>query len=242
MRVAVRSFGDRHGTRDRRTGRRCAERRVGQARSRNAEADQIERDDGRQAAEDIAIEDGERADRLAGGARHQPRQRHDQPPDQHQDFGDDKDEDVVDENCLMTSHHFSLHQRQQEERLPDGGIVHEHEADEAEGDQGEDAPAEGRASRSRAPPRCRCGLRRCHSRQRAAWRAAQDFSARSAGQNRQAVAAIDQPEQRFPSHADRRRDCAARRAPERSCRRPPAHTGRQTAAPRGQDHRRVWGM
>ena len=115
---------------------------VWQPRGRDAEANQVKRDDCGQAAEDIAIEDGERTDGLAGLAGHQARQRHDQSPHQHQNFRDDEDEDVRQEELLGDQPPLLLHQRQVEEGISNRHVVHHHEDREAKRNQHEGAPAE----------------------------------------------------------------------------------------------------
>ena len=101
---------------------------------------EIQRDDGRQAAKHIAIDDGQSADRLACRARQQPRNGHHQTPDQHQDFGDHEDEEVVPES-LDDQAPFGRHQRQKKNVLPDRGIVGQHKANSTQRNQREGAPA-----------------------------------------------------------------------------------------------------
>ena len=125
----------------------------------NAEADEIKRDDRRKPAEHIAIDDGERPNRLAGRARQQARDRHDQSPDQHQDFGNDEDEDVVPEG-FDDERPFLEHQGQEEKSPPDRHVVDEQKRDEAEHHERECAPAEGETGPVARLRRDRCALRR----------------------------------------------------------------------------------
>ncbi len=67
------------------------------ARQRQAESDQVERDNGGKAAKHITIERSKHADGPAGLARQEPRDGDDQAPDEDQDLGDDKDENVIPE-------------------------------------------------------------------------------------------------------------------------------------------------
>ena len=120
---------------------------LGQSACRNAEADEIERHDGGKSAEDIAIERCQRTDRAACRARHHAGERHEQPPDQHDDLGHHEDEDV-DENELG-EHLRPLvgNQRQQEEGAAHGRVVHEDEGGKAQHEKREDAPAESERQR-----------------------------------------------------------------------------------------------
>ena len=105
-------------------GRPVAEQR--QAGQRQAEADQIDADDRRQAAEDVGVDGGHQPDRLAGLAGDQPGDGDDQAPDQHEDLGDDEDVDVEPER-LEDQPERLPDQRQVEEGAGDRAVVGDHE-------------------------------------------------------------------------------------------------------------------
>ena len=105
-------------------GRPVADQR--QAGQRQAEADEVDADDRRQAAEDVGVDGGDQPDRLAGRAGDQPGDGDDQAPDQHEDLGDDEDVDVEPER-LEDQPEGIPDQRQVEEGAGDGAVVGDHE-------------------------------------------------------------------------------------------------------------------
>ena len=50
---------------------------------------------------------------------------------------------LLSRNALVTSHHFSLHQRQEEKGFPHGRIIGENETNEGQRHEAEAAPAKG---------------------------------------------------------------------------------------------------
>ena len=98
----------------------------GQARQRQAEADQIDRDDGRQAAEQVHVGGGDQAHRQAGCAGRQPRDGDDEPPGEHQHFGHDEDLHVDPEGA-EDQRKAGRHQRPEKEGAADRDIVGDEE-------------------------------------------------------------------------------------------------------------------
>src|SRR3954452_13504830 len=106
-----------------------------QAGERQAEADEVDADDRRQAAEDVGVDGGDGPDRLAGRAGDESRDGDDEAPGQDQDLGDREDVDVGPERAQHEAER-APHQRQEEEGEADRAVVGDDER--GDGDDQED--------------------------------------------------------------------------------------------------------